>query len=111
MRAVTNLEADVGDDLFADVVVETLGELLAAHGEVGTQGGIGEADVEGLVVDVGVEGVAGDDGTSDHGPRLDETLLLEGHLETLLAQVAQDEVLDGLYVALEHRKNIRSFFR
>jgi hypothetical protein len=34
-------ELDVGDDLFADVVVELLGKGGAHHGEIGAEGRIG----------------------------------------------------------------------
>jgi hypothetical protein len=93
--------------LLADVVVEFLDQGCAHHGEVGTEGRIGQADVESLVVDVGVEGIAGYQGTCHLGPRLYQPLLVKRSLQALFVEGLQDDVLDILYVALKHGGNLR----
>ena len=104
-------ETYVGDDLGANVIVEQLDELLAAHAQVGTQGGNGETYEECLVADADTCGVAGDGRPGNQRPRLHKPFLQQRGLETLHTQVAHDEVVNLSYFASEHRiiYNLRIF--
>lgn len=84
-------EADVLNDLGTDVLVEFAGKGTVFHEEVLLDGGGSDLDVEGLVLDEDVGGMALDEGTHDDGPRLDETVLIVGGLNT----VDTHELLNG----------------
>lgn len=95
-------EPDVGNYLTADMLVQLCCQLLATHGQFRTQGWTGQAHKERLVVDIGVQRIARRHRTGYLGPRLNQPLLLQRRLQTLLTQIAHDEVLDRLNVALKH---------
>ena len=95
-------EHDVGNDLSAYIGVEAGSEFAALHVEFLTDDGGGELHVECLVADDEVLGVASDDGAHHVLPPLDEAVLIERGLETLLAEKLADEVAHGFGVGASH---------
>ena len=93
---------DVLNDLRTDVLVELTGQSAVLHHEGLLDGGRGELDVEGLVLDEDVGSVALDDGTHDFGPCLDETVLVVGGLNAVDAHELLDDCVDAFGVALSH---------
>ena len=81
-----------------------MSEFLSAHAQVGTQGRRRQSDVERLVVDIGVQRIACNDGTSHNWPRFDKPLLHERRLKTLFAKITEQDVLQAKNVTLEHLK-------
>ena len=92
----------VHDDLCTGVGVEAGGKFAALHVELLADDGGGELHVECLVADAEVLGVAGDDGTHHVLPALDEAILVERSLETLLAEKVAYEIAYGFGVGAAH---------
>ncbi len=96
------MELHVLDDLCTDVLVELASQGAVLHHESLLDGGRGELDVQGLILDEDVGRVALDDGTHDFGPCLDETVLVVGGLNAVDAHELLDDCVDAFGVALSH---------
>ena len=92
----------VFDDLGADVFVQFAGQGAVFHHEVLLDGGGGDLDVEGLVLDEDVGGVTLDEGTHDDGPCLHETVLVVGGLNAVDAQELSDDCVHSFRITLSH---------
>ena len=96
------VESDVGDDLAADMGVEAADDILALHGELHAEGGVGEVDEERLVADEEIVGI-GVDGLAHHlGPRVDEALLQQRRFKALIAEGFENDFFDGDAGSTEH---------
>ena len=95
-------ESYVGDYLSTNVIVEQLDELLAAHAQVGTQGGGGETDEECLVADADTGSIVVNGHSRNLRPRIHKSFLKKWGLQTLHTQIAHDKLAYLTYVALKH---------
>ena len=93
---------DVSYDLSPDISIEARGKFTTLHMKFLTQDGRGELHVERLVTDDKVFGVARYHRTHHMLPALDEAILIERSLKTLLTEKLAYEVAYGFGVGTLH---------
>ena len=88
--------------LRTDVLVQFAGQGTVLHHEVLLHGGGSDLDVERLVLDEDVGGIALDEGTHDEGPRLNQTVLIVGRFNAVDAHELSDDVFYLLSITSSH---------
>lgn len=96
------VELDVEDDLSTRLFIQSLDKKATPHRQVGTEGWTQYLDKERLVLDETLTRILGDRLAHHLIPCRQQSLLLQGSLQSLMTQYLREQFLYRLYFSSKH---------
>ena len=100
------VELDVEDDLSPRLFIQSLDKEAAPHRQVGTEGRAQYLDKERLVLDETLTRILGDRLAHHLIPCRQQSLLLQGSLQSLMTQYLREQFLYRLYFSSKHENEL-----